>query len=628
MNRLNASNRNPDPDAFERGSYYQSLADILCLSPKEESLVVGIEGPWGCGKTHSINKIKRLIEGKESKPMIIDFNPWLISSLDSLIEGFFTQLAVGIGKADHSKDAINAAKKVLELGKFLAPIKLIPGVEPWGTMVESVVKSVGSATKAAGKLSKLDLQGRKDRAQELLGKLNRPIVIVIDDIDRLPPNQVQLIFQLVKAVADFDGVSYFLSYDRDVVAAALSYDDAYIGAKYLEKIVMVTVPVPRSSNFLMRKMFDEQLRSYSLFYEVLLSEEETEIYSKLLYGSSLIRLLKTPRDVKRLLNALRLVVPVLKKEICLADLIGIEALRMSSSALFSKIVEDPYEHSTVSVGMERDMVAEVERKRFVELNETSGSSKQESPADSLKCSEHQKNHLDSVYGFLFKNVSPYNLRKLPRRICNSIKLMHYLHYTNLSYLPSEGQTDEFIAKPVCRKEMLEEYREYGTLRTFLDLVQSKLGESTDDVIGLVQLVAELSVDFRDDDFQGSVVFVTKLCPKLQPGVFLECWGCLLRLPHSLSFTLVVFLKLADGCGWLTNELFLKEGPRDLVHGLGRDDYFKLRETWLDAVRESANEGGIVLNQPNWKLIYNYWGKFGEFEEIQEHVEGQYDNPSG
>ena len=48
------------------------------------------------------------------------------------------------------------------------------------------------------------------------------IVAIIDDIDRLNDEEIRAVFQLVKSLADFPNMMYFLSFDLDTVTHALN----------------------------------------------------------------------------------------------------------------------------------------------------------------------------------------------------------------------------------------------------------------------------------------------------------------------------------------------------------------------------------------------------------------------
>jgi len=256
-------------DKFERTSFAEHLGKFLCLDQDAPSIVIGIEAKWGDGKTSCINLVKEILNKKRPKPIIVDFNPWLISSIDSVIEGFIIELAAAIGmQASMSEKGKSAAQKVLQFGKILSPIKLIPGVEPWGSMVESVLSAVGQSAKTASELANLSIQARKKDVQAHLRKMNRPIVVIIDDVDRLPPDHVRIVFQMLKAICDFDRVSYLIAYDPDPVIKALSYNEVYDGHKYLEKLVQMSYPLPRLPYILMKDFIRGHVLSLSKQYKL------------------------------------------------------------------------------------------------------------------------------------------------------------------------------------------------------------------------------------------------------------------------------------------------------------------------------------------------------------------------
>jgi predicted KAP-like P-loop ATPase len=67
----------------------------------------------------------------------------------------------------------------------------------------------------------------KERVQKLLKEKNKKVVIYIDDIDRLPNENIQELFKVIKLMGDFNYVTYILSFDRDVVTQALAQTYSY-----------------------------------------------------------------------------------------------------------------------------------------------------------------------------------------------------------------------------------------------------------------------------------------------------------------------------------------------------------------------------------------------------------------
>ena len=52
-----------------------------------EGMVVGVLGPWGSGKTSFVNLARVHLE--EAGIPILDFNPWMFSGAEQLVEAFF-----------------------------------------------------------------------------------------------------------------------------------------------------------------------------------------------------------------------------------------------------------------------------------------------------------------------------------------------------------------------------------------------------------------------------------------------------------------------------------------------------------------------------------------------------------
>ena len=95
-----------EDDELERKDFAESLGDAILKSSTIDSLVVGINGPWGSGKTSVVNMMIEHIEDSTNEdgktPIIIKFNPWNFSEQNQLIEQFFNQMSLALGKEDNS----------------------------------------------------------------------------------------------------------------------------------------------------------------------------------------------------------------------------------------------------------------------------------------------------------------------------------------------------------------------------------------------------------------------------------------------------------------------------------------------------------------------------------------------
>jgi hypothetical protein len=95
-------------------------------------------------------------------------------------------------------------------------------------------------------------------SNKLLG-LPGKFIVFIDDIDRLNKKEIKLLIQLIKAVFDFPNVIYILSFDKEIVADALSNEQSINGSQYLEKIIQLSLDIPEIEkenlyNYLFKKL--------------------------------------------------------------------------------------------------------------------------------------------------------------------------------------------------------------------------------------------------------------------------------------------------------------------------------------------------------------------------------------
>src|SRR4051812_42159022 len=79
-------------DSFSRARFAERIADVIATRSDPSSLVVGIYGPWGDGKTSVLNLMSGALE-RHSEVITARFNPWHFESEAHLVRALFDTLA-------------------------------------------------------------------------------------------------------------------------------------------------------------------------------------------------------------------------------------------------------------------------------------------------------------------------------------------------------------------------------------------------------------------------------------------------------------------------------------------------------------------------------------------------------
>ncbi|MBD3655779.1 P-loop NTPase fold protein [Marinobacter sp.] len=333
MTVLSADRPSLDPkdDLFGHAPFAKSLADSICRYPGSDGLVLALYGPWGSGKSTVLSYVQHFLEQRpeNEQPVLVNFNPWWFSGQENLARAFLGQL-----------QAVLPAKseKFKQLGDLLADF-----AEGVGGLIDLTGVSGG----AGGLIGKLlgrakrkpkDVPALKDSITGILQKAGQRILVIIDDIDRLTPEETRQLFTVIKALADFPNVVYLLAFDRDVAAQAIEQQSGLPGERYLEKIIQVPFELPPVDRVALRAALFKRLD------EILGDVPEgsfDQSYWTNVYHDGIDALIQVPRDVVRFTNTLAVTYPAVRGEVNAVDFIALEALRVFLPGLYDVIRSNP-----------------------------------------------------------------------------------------------------------------------------------------------------------------------------------------------------------------------------------------------------------------------------------------------
>ncbi|AJO78637.1 P-loop NTPase fold protein [Pseudomonas sp. MRSN 12121] len=275
-------------DRLNRADFAQRLAWAVSSWKNQESLVISLTGSWGSGKSSIKNMTLEQLANNQGC-QVIEFNPWQWSGQDKLSSAFFEEVSRVVQREDPSaadkqlakvlrryERRLNAGVSVLNNTAKWAPILLGSALvtTALGSVAEGTAAQVSIWTVSAAswlgsispwlkqgadwclkkwnildqraKDSEMSLSQIRGQLQQLLSARQQPLLIVLDDLDRLSTEQLKAMFQLVKAHMDFANVVFLLIFQRDTVEQGLARA-GFDGADYLEKIIQVPFSVPAIS---------------------------------------------------------------------------------------------------------------------------------------------------------------------------------------------------------------------------------------------------------------------------------------------------------------------------------------------------------------------------------------------
>lgn len=310
-------------DRFNRWGFAKRIADTLADREDASSIVIGLFGPWGDGKTSTLRLMEVVFQDR-THVIAVRFNPWLFQSEEQLLRGFFDTLAEALGKS------LPTLKE--KIGNIL---------KKYGSLLSFASISVDGLGEA---LSTVELDQLRTRIENILAESGKRVVVLIDDIDRLDRADTQAIFKLVKLSASFNHTSYILAFDDEIVAAAIG--EKYgrggfeAGRAFLDKIIQVPLHLPPPDEIALRQMTFEGVDAALTQSENTLPQEHVDAFVRH-FVDGIEPQLHTPRHAKLYVNALTFALPLLKGEAHPVDLMLIEGIRIFYPRLYTAIRDNP-----------------------------------------------------------------------------------------------------------------------------------------------------------------------------------------------------------------------------------------------------------------------------------------------
>jgi predicted KAP-like P-loop ATPase len=376
---LAADRRSDDgrQDRLERLPLAAKVATLIGNYRGRESLVVGIEGPWGAGKTSFSALVVKEVEARACA-VVVPFNPWNLSQQNELVAEFFASLAGALAHDDGTG--------------------AVPSEAPYRAWLRAGAKRSLAIPSLASAGLKQVLRGKRTPHEERgdihakLGKLEGRVLVVIDDIDRLDHEQTRLLMKLVRIASSLPNVVFLLAYDRRRVAASVE-EDSRPGDDYLKTIVHIVFTLREPSRHELNSILFGQLQeALSRIYGQAQPARDDQRWRELVFAR-VPPLFRTTADVVAFVTSLRLSFSLIGKDaVDKFDLVGIEAIRFFAPHLYA------------AIGTNKTLFVGSRTRRHLSESDSAAESLSRYEDLLLLAPEELRTELDSVARHLFPNI--------------------------------------------------------------------------------------------------------------------------------------------------------------------------------------------------------------------------------
>lgn len=293
---------------------------LLNTDISESSFAIGITSEWGSGKTSFLLDMKNVMVGK---CYMIDFKPWHCQSPDQIINEFFELLRTGI-KSIYSP----LQKPILRYAQLLSDASIPEYVIPIFKLLPDMGHSIDEY---------------KGKIEQGLKQLDKPVVVTVDDIDRLAADEMFEVLRLIRNTAAFPNLIFVVCYDKEYVVKQIQNKGIDESDLYLEKIFPLELSLPKTEEDDLMETFRRALIDMrfmngmqdKLIY--LLNTEDERI---------MVRLLPTYRKMKRFARVLMTNVTFItkklgEKNVDLYDLFLIELVHFCMPEVYMTLRDRP-----------------------------------------------------------------------------------------------------------------------------------------------------------------------------------------------------------------------------------------------------------------------------------------------
>lgn len=500
-----------DNDKLGRSDYAKLLFDKICStymsgSLKEGAMIILLNERYGAGKTTFL----RLLE-QEAKDKINTcyFKPWQASDGGQMTEELLSILEE---KYDTSKHLVKLLEKYSELLSNGEVKNLLE-------FISHLFVSNNSQT------------WHYEEIKKALKEINDPLIVIVDDVDRLQSEELLALLKLLRNTADFPNVIYIVAADKNNLSLMLEMKGIKDADEYLKKFFNFELLFPKDDSFL-PSLLREQIEGVLTEYCDI--EKLNSSIEKYLFSTPYVQsVFHSPRDIYRFVNLLTYTLDLFKQynvilEVNLLDFLKLTLIQFVSPNMYKVLrdemdilldvrgtdgrihLKDAYKEIIISRQSKMEMKKIMSQVRPGQVN-LQDDNNEHSENDDSKQSDKNLSLKD------IPSIERYNKEDIVSEIISDLFLdtQNYQEKNRICYL---GEYFKFFAGKYSKDELSAQYMketmELSSDSLFEDRITQAVRQGKKEF-----LIHKLKQYIEDKNIRKDIPFVLKRCITIQDVMY-------------------------------------------------------------------------------------------------------------
>ena len=258
-------------DLLDRKESVEILTSII--GSIDGPCVLAVDAPWGTGKTTFLNMLAQTL--RRQTFTVVDFNAWETDFAEDPFVALSSEITAGLkGTSRRVGKLKRAIPEVIRTMRPLLPVAIsaIPHAGPTlaRVMDEFQADRAGTSTSryVEGKRAFREFKQALESAATSLAKAKegKPLVVVIDELDRCRPSYAVALLEVAKHLFTVDRIVFVLAMDRTQLAHSIRvlYGQDFDAKGYLRRFFVVDyrLPDPDRRKFIQGLLLATRIKDY------------------------------------------------------------------------------------------------------------------------------------------------------------------------------------------------------------------------------------------------------------------------------------------------------------------------------------------------------------------------------